>query len=317
MAERNKPWVEPIFEGTTGNRFNLTDNGDGSVQLEHTPTILNEPTPFSAARMNSIEERIDEASDIFYVSCEYGKSLLNLFKANSIYECMAEIRRRCNNNGEIDSSKIPDFRGIRIGDYIDLPSLNDGTTNFVWNDSYKNLRIVVSGFNHYKGAGDNENTKNHILFTFRNCVTIKQMNATNTNTGGYAATELRTYLEGVFALGLKQAIGDYLYPVSRLLSTKGGWAWGIDTVFIPTEREVWGFPSRAEVENDAGAQGQYPIFVATAYKGKKYNGSRMWWWEASPQASSAASFCRVSNSVTTASRSASEVGGIAPAFCVS
>jgi hypothetical protein len=32
---------------------------------------------------------------------------------------MAEIRRRCNNNGEINNTGIPDFKGIQIGDYID------------------------------------------------------------------------------------------------------------------------------------------------------------------------------------------------------
>jgi hypothetical protein len=171
-------------------------------------------------------------------------------------------------------------------------------------------------FNHYKQAGDTENTDNHLLFTFRHCVLTKRMNPTDTNTGGYAATELRTYLEGVFALGLKQAIGDYLYPVRRLLSTKGSWDWITDTVFLPTEREVWGYPSRGEVEHDGGTTGQYPIYVATAYKGKRHNGSRMWWWNASPVASSAAHFCDCTNYIYASHYAASAVGGLAPAFCV-
>ena len=143
----------------------------------------------------------------------------------------------------------------------------------------------------------------------------KQINTTATNTGGFAASSLRTYLEGVFMLGLKQAIGDYLYPVRRLLSTKGSWSWSSDTVFLPTEREVWGFPTFGEVECD-GAQGQYPIFVATVYKGKRLNGSRQWWWVATPHASSASDYCTVGSYINAYLINASLSGGVAPAFCV-
>jgi hypothetical protein len=126
---------------------------------------------------------------------------------------MAEIRRRCNNNGEIDNTGIPDFRGIRIGDYIDGLSLDGvsaapgGTAPQAWNNTYKNNRIVVSGFNTFKGSGDTEVTKNHILFTFRNIICHGYMNSSDTNVGGYPATLVRTWLEGSFATGLKAALG--------------------------------------------------------------------------------------------------------------
>jgi hypothetical protein len=248
----------------------------------------------------------------------YGRNLLEVFKVNTIAEAMVEIRRRCNNSDEIDGSKIPDFRGIMIGDYIDLPSLDDGTAVYTWNPDYKNLRILVSGFNVYKGAADTENVKNHILFTFRNCVLTRQMNTSDTNTGGYASSAMKAYLDGVFALGLKQALGggDPLYPVYRLLSTKGTWAWNQNTVFLPTEYEVWGAPVWSEVGYGGGFQSQYPIFRETVYKGKRHNGSRMWWWCAAPHASSAASFCNVNGVINAGSTSASAAGGVAPAFCV-
>jgi hypothetical protein len=248
----------------------------------------------------------------------YGRNLLDVFRVNSIAEAMVEISRRCNNNGEIDGSQIPDFRGIMIGDYIDLPSLDDGTTVYTWNPDYKNLRILVSGFNIYKGAASTENVKNHILFTFRNCVLTRQMNTSDTNTGGYASSAMKAYLNGVFALGLKQALGggDPLYPVYRMLSTKGSWDWNLNTVFLPTEYEVWGAPIWSEVGHGGGFQTQYPIFRETVYKGKRYNGSRQWWWCASPSASSAATFCAVSTTIYASDASASLAGGVAPAFCV-
>ena len=251
-------------------------------------------------------------------SLEQGRNLLDVFSVDTIAEAMAEIRRRCNNNGEIDNSKKPDFKGIMIGDYLDLPSLNDGTTNFIWNENYKNLRILVSGFNIYKGAADTENTENHILFSFRNCVTTRQMNATDINTGGYASSAMKTYLDGVFANGLRTALGgDYLYPVYRLLSTSdSNWAWNANTVFLPTEYEVWGASVWSGAKYEGGFQCQWPIFRETVYKGKKHNGSRMWWWEASRYASSAY-FCHVSSHIgANDSTSSSAAGGVAPAFCV-
>jgi hypothetical protein len=75
---------------------------------------------------------------------------------------MAEITRRCNNNNEIDSSGIPDFIGIEIGDYIDgidlsaISAENGGDGGQAWNGTYKNNRIVIAGFNTYKGTGDAE-----------------------------------------------------------------------------------------------------------------------------------------------------------------
>jgi len=249
---------------------------------------------------------------------EKGRNLLDVLRVNTIAEAMAEIRRRCNNSGEIDNSRIPDFRGIAIGDYIDLPSLNDGTTNFTWNAEYKNLRVLVSGFNIYKGAGDTENTENHILFSFRNCPTTRQMHTSDINTGGMAAMALKTYLEGGFATGLRSALGgDYLYPVRRLLSTSdSNWAWDVNNVFLPTEYEIWGAPAWSGMEYESGFQCQWPIFRETVYKGKRHNGSRMWWWTASRRKGTAY-FCYVHTSLCTHhGHASSAVGGVAPAFCV-
>lgn len=72
------------------------------------------------------------------------------------------------------------FRGLRLGDYLDLPEivmgyergggnaiggLNKETQSF--NSTYKNTRIIIAAFNPYKNA---DNKKDHILFTFRNCI---------------------------------------------------------------------------------------------------------------------------------------------------
>ncbi|MDR2516223.1 MAG: DUF6273 domain-containing protein [Spirochaetaceae bacterium] len=226
-------------------------------------------------------------------------------------EAMAILRTRCNGTG------TPDFSGLRYADYLDLPSLNDGATTYSWNGAYKNLRVMIAGFNLYKHAGDTENARNHIVFAFRNCVLTRRMNFTDTNTGGYAASEMASYLEGDFKTGLQGVLGDYLYTIRRLLSTKGNWAWKSDTVFLPSEREVWGTSVWDEKDYGGGLQAQYPLYRdSVIYKVKRHNGSRMWWWEASPYSGSAASFCNANSYGNASNNTASSVGGCAPAFCV-
>jgi hypothetical protein len=282
----------------------------------------------------------------------YGRNLLEIFRVGTIPEAMAEIRRRCNNNGEIDGSGIPDFRGIMTGDYIDgldlsaIPAENGGTAGQEWNDTYKNNRIVVSGFNTYKGAGDTENAKNHILFTFRNCPIRKRMNASNDNTGGYAASEMRAFLEGTagngtgdksgvttaaFMNALKEQIGDYLYTVRKAHSTKSGQNWFSYTVFLLSELEAFGYPCygdegvyMAAITSPAIAARagwltnvHIPIFQKSyEYLIKRYNGARDWYYLQTPSAFSAACFCIVSYNGYTNYGNAGTAGGCAPAFCV-
>jgi hypothetical protein len=155
-----------------------------------------------------------------------------------------------------------------IGDYLDGLNLsaihaeNEDTVGQAWNAAYKNNRIVLSGFNTYKQTGDTEVTKNHLLFTFRNIPLKKRMNLTTDNTGGYAASEIRAFLEGTngdgtgdyagatavttaaFLNALKAQIGDYILPVRRRLSIKpsseNSSAWLTCSLFLASEHEIFG-----------------------------------------------------------------------------
>lgn len=218
---------------------------------------------------------------------------------------------------KINADGQADWQSLRLGDYLDLPELHDGETTYKWNGEYKNLRIMISAFNLYKNAGYPENTKNHIVFTFRNCVLTRQMNDSNTNSGGYSASKLAAYLDSGFKSGLEAVLGNYLYKVARVLSTKNDWSWKEHTVFLPTERELWGTCVWGEQRWDGGYQGQIPIFRDSAlYKVKRHNGSRAWWWNASPRSDDAVSFCYCNGIGSASCYYASGSGGVAPAFCV-
>ena len=262
----------------------------------------------------------------------YGRNLLTVLGVNTIAEAMLELRRRCNNNNEIDNTGIPDFSGIAIGDYIDGINLNGitaapaGTAPQAWNDTYKNNRIMVSGFNTYKGAGDTENTKNHILFTFRHVVCEGQINSSDTNANGYPASSMRAWLEGAagdgsgaFATGLKTALGgNYLYTIKKCHSKKGTYEWKSYSVWLPTEIEVWGRQTYGDELNQYNTNIHFPIYQKSyAYLIKRLNGSRHWWWSSTPTAADATHFCYASSLGDATCRYASNYnGGVAPAFCV-
>ena len=303
-------------------------NGRAKVAAPEADDDIARKAEISAARtaieasiaqwQQGIETQVAQAgnSPTGYGLYREGRNLLDVLGVTTVADAMAALRERLN-NGESAADGEPDFEGLEFGDYIDGLTLSAGSVHVPWNPNYKNTRIVLSGLNQYKGAGDTENAKNHILFTFRHCLTTSQMKTTNDNSGGYQATLVKTLLEGDMKAALQNAIGDYIYPVRRILSTKGGWGWATYTVFLPTEREVFGCPVWGEVDYDGGFQGQFPIFQKSAeYLVKRLNGSRQWYWLATPYSGSSSYFCVVSYYGSANNLSASSAGGLAPAFCV-
>jgi hypothetical protein len=108
-----------------------------------------------------------------------GRNLLTVLGVDTVAAAMEIIHNKTNADG------VPDFSGLQVGDYFDLPSLNDGSQTITGSVDYKNLRIVIAGFNAYKNMGSTENDKNHIAWAFENCPVTKAMNAGNDNAGGY------------------------------------------------------------------------------------------------------------------------------------
>jgi hypothetical protein len=262
-----------------------------------------------------------------------GRDLLKVLGVSTIQAAIAALSAKCNGTGQ------PDFSGLMVGDYIDgidlsaIPAENGGTAGQAWNNTYKNNRIILSGFNTYKGSGDAEVTKNHLLFNFRNIPIRKRMNPINDDTGGYTATEMRVFLDGTngdgtgdmagvttaaFLNALKAQIGDHIMPIRRLLSNKvPGWVWATYSLFLPSEDEVLGESIWGESGYGDGLKLHYPIYQrGVVFRIKRYNGARDWYFLCTPYSASAANFCFVNSIGYTNYYSASAVGGCAPAFCV-
>lgn len=304
------------FEQIGTDELNFTESNFSPFAIANKAVIRDKDGRFRAKAPKDSEDvarkqEFDEATA--NTGSTEGRNLLTVLGVTTVAEAMEVLHERCNGEG------VADFSGLMIGDYLDLPSLTVGGTTYTWNATYQNLRIVISGFNHYIHCGGTENTKNHILWTFKNVVLQRQMNSSDTNTGGYNASAMKTYLDGVFALGLGSALGssDYLYTISRAISKKGSTEWVRNTVFLPTEVEVFGVATYGDDQIAWNTNIQYPIYRDSSYyRCKKYNGSRAWWWEATPNASNSTYFCLVSYRGNSAIYSASiSGGGVAPAFC--
>ena len=304
------------FEQIGTDELNFTESNFSPFAIANKAVIRDKDGRFRAKAPKDSEDvarkqEFDEATA--NTGSTEGRNLLTVLGVTTVAEAMEVLHERCNGEG------VADFSGLMIGDYLDLPSLTVDGTTYTWNATYQNLRIVISGFNHYIHCGDTENTKNHILWTFKNVVLQRQINSSDTNTGGYNASAMKTYLDGVFALGLGSALGssDYLYTISRAISRKGSTEWVRNTVFLPTEVEVFGVATYGDDQNAWNTNIQYPIYRDSSYyRCKKYNGSRAWWWEATPNASNSTYFCSVSTDGTSGYNSASNSGGgVAPAFC--
>lgn len=304
------------FEQIGTDELNFTESNLSPFAIANKAVIRDKDGRFRAKAPKDSEDvarkqEFDEATA--NTGSTEGRNLLTVLGVTTVAEAMEVLHERCNGEG------VADFSGLMIGDYLDLPSLTVDGTTYTWNATYQNLRIVISGFNHYIHCGNTENTKNHILWTFKNVVLQRQMNSSDTNTGGYNASAMKTYLDGVFALGLGSALGssDYLYTISRAISKKGSTEWVRNTVFLPTEVEVFGVATYGDDQNAWNTNILYPIYRDSSYyRCKKYNGSRAWWWEATPGASDSTTFCDVGYSGAGANGGASYgTGGVAPAFC--
>jgi hypothetical protein len=147
---------------------------------------------------------------------------------------------------------------IQLGDYIDLEgglTVSGGTPSpTVTNDPLGGhgtlLRLIVVGINSFNAQGTYTYTGNgtdaHLVFQFQNLPFTHNMNSTETNVGGYALSEMRSYIMGAFLTGLNAAgvPNSLLWAPTRHVANGGSSATAADLIadklWLPTELEMFG-----------------------------------------------------------------------------
>lgn len=185
--------------------------------------------------------------------------------------------------------------------------------------NYKNMtingkayRIDIIGKNHdtYAAGGTAP-----LTFQMHDCYTeTKQMNSSNTNSGGWQNSAMRTtHLPAILNMmpaEVKAAIRDV-----QKKSSAGNQSSSIQTtndkLFLLSEIEIFG----STTYSFAGEGKQYAYYQAGNSKVKNLSGSASRWWERSPRSGNSTSFCYVNSGGNADANYASNSRGVAFGFC--
>ena len=177
---------------------------------------------------------------------------------------------------------------VSIGDQVTL-SLNG--TNYAFD---------VIGFNHdtlttSTAYGANSKTgKAGITFQMHDLfATYYPMNSSNTNSGGWKNSAMRTSTMATMKSYLPSAWQAVIKPVNKTSGTGGGSTSGTETVsdscFLLAEIEMFG----STTYSVSGEGTQYAYYKAGNSKVKNLDGYAYHWWERSPYSGNGNSFCLV------------------------
>lgn len=181
-----------------------------------------------------------------------------------------------------------------------------------------NYQFQIIGFDHDNlTTKDGTRTKAGITFQMVDCLnTTYSMNGSNTNSGSWNGSTMRTSTMATLLNQLPAALKNVLKSVNKLSGTGGGSTSGTQTthdkLFLLSEVEIFGTTTYSV----PGEGTQYAYYKAGNSKVKKVNGSADYWWERSPDSGTATTFCYVSYNGTAGHNNASSSRGVSFGFCV-
>lgn len=181
-----------------------------------------------------------------------------------------------------------------------------------------NYQFQIIGFDHDTlTTADGSRTKAGITFQLVDCLnTTYSMNGSNTNSGGWNGSTMRTSTMATLLNQLPTALKNVLKSVNKLSGTGGGSTSGTQTthdkLFLLSEVEIFGTTTYSV----PGEGTQYAYYKAGNSKVKKVNGSANAWWERSPVSGYTNYFCNGSNNGNASNSNASNSSGVSFGFCV-
>lgn len=171
-----------------------------------------------------------------------------------------------------------DFSGLEIGDYVTIPLIGEFEG--------KVLHFDIAGINVYNGYSTNN--ENSIDFVAREILRKSRINATNSNTGGFVASELYTYLQTNIWNSLPQEWRNVISPKKVLLENKSAaestsWDWKSMNLWLLADIELFGYQSWSQRGYGSGNFKQYPLFRSERHLIKKLiDGAPWWYWLLQP-----------------------------------
>lgn len=178
------------------------------------------------------------------------------------------------------------------------------------------LTLAIMGFSHDDLTGGG---KAGITFGLKNLMKdTRQMNSSNTNSGGFTSSAMYTWLQNTLLKSLPSDLQTAIKSVRKKTSA-GSQSTTINTndmkLFLFSEQEIFGAKTYS-----TGNEGTQYSYFATAANRVKYlangTGSASLWWERSPHASNSNGFCIVYSNGYANYYAASLSRGVCFGFCV-
>lgn len=238
-----------------------------------------------------------------------------------------------------DIAQSPDEKtAIEVAKRFNLVSSNgtlDGTQvkEFELTNGEK-VSVQIAGFVHDSKV---DGGKAGITFTFCNAVESRPFNSTNTNSGGWEKSQIRSWLNSDWLTLLPKDLQNSITIVAKKTNNSGGASGTTRTTFSSDKLWLFSYVELCGTAEwfDRSNESRILAFEGTQYKlfkdcdattgaenailVKLYNGSPCWWWERSADPLNSDRYFDVhkTGGVTSAMSSlASSPGGVVPGFCI-
>ena len=197
------------------------------------------------------------------------------------------------------------------------------------------VRIVNKTIGEHCGDNDTEYSQTACGFVveFADIVEQRAMNSTDTNVGGWPATEMRTYLNGTFYNSLPSDLQAVIKP-TRVISGHGSYdstnSTTTDKLYLLSSEEVYGIDDGGNHFYDTAYGTSHQLeyysnngvtYSTNSLSGrnldeaiKQYNSSNTWWWLRSAISFYTSVFRYVAGNGNLSGATAANTDGVAPAF---
>ena len=201
-----------------------------------------------------------------------------------------------------------------IGDTKDITLSGIGT-----------MTLEIADFDHDYLSSSTSASKAGISMITRDLLpNTRQMNSSNTNSGGFPASALYGYLNGTILNALPSDLRSALKTTYKWYGTGNDTTngqWHGSKVWVPLEYEMFGTTTyyAPSTEHSTGNARKYPIFTDNNSRIKKMNngtGSAQRYWEASPTLGNTTLFCHVNINGSAYNGYASDASGVCFGLCV-
>jgi len=171
----------------------------------------------------------------------------------------------------------------------------------------KNAELVMLTVGH--------DEKGKTYFCFEDCINEERfMNPTWTNEGGWAATDMRRWLNNTFFDLLPDELQAVIKPTRIVQIIDGKQVMTEDNIFLFSKTQMFGKGDWSDIEPE---DTHIDIFNTEKQRVKECGKHGTWWyWLRSPNSGNSNYFCLVSYSGNAYNYYASSYRGVAPGFCI-